>query len=69
MFKRQIQLNVVKTPKQNDNKTIEDVLNPDEKAEAIKAMVGFASIQVAKVVVAVMVADAARKIAVNRLSK
>jgi hypothetical protein len=69
MFKRQIQIDVVKKPRKNETVDHEDPVEEYNRLVYISAAVNTAIFQVAKVVAAYMVLDATRKIVVNRLSK
>lgn len=69
MWKRKIQISVVKDDPKSREEALHQVLNPDEKAAAMGAMFGFGMVQVAKFTVLVIAADTVRKIAINRLSK
>lgn len=69
MFRRQVQIDLVKTPRKNEPVNTEDEVEFSERALMLGAILNNTIRGVTTLVVAYMAADASRKIIINRLSK
>lgn len=69
MFKRQIQIDLVKTPRKDEDPVSEEAVKFEERVLYWGALANNTIRQVTILVTGYVAADAIRKIVVNRLSK